>query len=75
MNYADGSRYWGDWKLNKPCGYGNLVMADKSSYSGGFDSEGAFHGKGQFIFPNQESYYLGNWSQGKKSGHGRFVYS
>mmetsp|Transcript_43466 Transcript_43466/g.50013 ORF Transcript_43466/g.50013 Transcript_43466/m.50013 type:complete len:361 (-) Transcript_43466:237-1319(-) len=63
---VDGSKYEGEWSLNKHNGEGRMVYADGSYYIGGW-VDGDRHGQGVFV-DETEGKYNGQWFLNRKDG-------
>lgn len=72
MQWADGSRSYGQWVDGHMHGAGEMIMADGSLYSGEW-VDGAPTGIGMMRYPDN-SVYRGNWADGERCGTGELVY-
>lgn len=66
--YADGTKYYGDWMNGKRHGLGKLVKLNGYMYFGWWEDD-MRHGQGEVIYPDG-SMYDGDWKYNKKYGMG-----
>ena len=65
---ANGNKYVGEWKDNKPHGKGTFTSADGAKYVGEY-KDGKRNGQGTFTLANGEK-YVGEYKDGKRNGQG-----
>ena len=73
MQWADGSRYLGEFQNNKIHGKGKVVFSNEDWYQGSF-VKGKKSGYGKYVFVDGRS-YLGDWLNDKQHGEGTFTYA
>eukprot|EP00347_Sterkiella_histriomuscorum_P023759 403333484 len=66
--WADGSKYYGDWRYTLATGYGKLMHADSDVYEGQWLNDKA-QGKGTYLHADGAK-YIGDWHQDKQHGQG-----
>jgi len=70
-NFADGSRYTGQWKEDKMAGTGVMYWPNGARYQGQFQRSSQ-HGEGSFWWPNGRQ-YSGQWICGRQHGRGSIL--
>jgi len=68
MLWKDGTNYMGEWKRNRPSGFGFEAYPNGSYYQGTFEND-LRDGIGVYEFPDG-LYYSGGWRHGKRYGSG-----
>ena len=66
------SKYFGDFKNNKPNGEGLFLYGGGQSYEGSF-KDGELHGKGVMIYTDGRR-YEGDYKNNKRNGYGVMIY-
>ena len=72
MQWADGSKFEGQWNMDKRV-YGIMTMPDDTVYVGGFMDE-VFHGKGKITFKKENNVFVGLFQKGKAYKFGKMIY-
>jgi hypothetical protein len=68
--FANGDKYYGQWKEGKMTGNGKYEFANGDRYNGDF-VENKRDGTGVYVWKNKGS-YTGQWKAGKREGTGIF---
>jgi len=66
--------YEGDWKNDKPCGYGKRSFPNSGDRHEGGYLEGERHGLGVYLWANGDK-YSGEWNTGLMHGRGKFEWA
>jgi hypothetical protein len=74
VTWTDGSRYAGEWSVDKPSGYGIQTYADGSFYEGQFLDEQR-QGAGAFTPVGSDVQLCGHWTSGELEESRRFLLS
>jgi len=69
--FEDGTRYEGEWKLDKPEGKGKISFYDGSTFEGIFKN-GKINGYGKCHLSNKFE-LEGNWHKNKLNGYGELI--
>ena len=72
FDWADGTKYVGNWSKNTIHGYGEYHWPDLRSYKGEWKMN-KLHGKGLYSWPDGRS-YDGQYTDDKKQGWGTYIW-
>ena len=65
LDHSDGSRYVGEFKMDKAHGKGRFMHIDGRTYEGDWEND-SMHGFGTFSWPDGTQ-YVGAWKHGRKN--------
>jgi antitoxin component YwqK of YwqJK toxin-antitoxin module len=69
MLYSDSTKYEGEWRFDRPHGYGKKSYQGNSTYEGKF-SKGLRDGEGIMYWPSSKIWYQGAWKSDEYNGSG-----
>ena len=73
VNWADGNKYFGEWRDDNFNGQGIYTWSNGDKYVGEW-RDNLLHGHGTFLWPNGNQ-YEGEWRDDKPHGQGAFTFS